>query len=208
MVGWLVVLALGAWSATVVVLGVRRDARAGEATIPISLGNMTDWHTVSLRVWSSGRYRLFVSTVNFDERFVGLAFQGEMQVMVRRPDGTSAFDQRFSSATMNHVMPHNYGDTTLADMTLEPARIRPWTVAVRVTRADTQFRGVRSEVKLWRERMDPGMGGLFTYVLIIPAVMFLLLAVWLSFVLARRGWRMPLVALLLITGAFFVWFMA
>jgi hypothetical protein len=81
MIGWAIVLTLGVWSATVVVLGVRRD-----------------------------------------------------------------------------LMPYNYGDTRLANIPIETARIRPWTVAVRVTRADPQFAGVSSEVKLWRDREDLGMG--------------------------------------------------
>lgn len=210
MVGWVIVLALGVWSATVVVLGVRRDTRAGEATIPLSLGETSDWRTASFRVWSDGRYTLFVSTVNFDRPRVGSKFRGEMQVVVRRPDRGTFLDQRFGPGTMDHLMPYNYGDTKLANMPIEAARIRPWTVAVRVTRADPQFAGVRSEVKLWRDRVDLGMGvgGLLTYVLIIPAIMLLLLAVFFSFVLARRGRTTPLVASLIITLAFLLAFMS
>ena len=37
------------------------------------------------------------------------------------------------------------------------------------------------------------MGGLIAYVLIIPAIVLLLLAIFLSGVLARRGQRAPLV---------------
>src|SRR5688572_21922282 len=206
MIGWAVVLTLGVWSATVVVLGVRRDARAGEVTIGLSLGEVSDWRTASFRVWGDGRYTLFVSTVNFDRPRVGSKFGGEMHIVVRRPDGGTFFDRRFGPGTMDHLMPYNYGDTTLANIPIETARIRSWTVAVRVTRADPQFAGVSSEVKLWRDREDLGMGGLLTYVLIVPAVMFLLLAVFFSFVLARRGRMLPFIASLTITLAFLVLF--
>jgi hypothetical protein len=207
MVAWAILLALGVWSATVVVLGVRRDTRAGEATIPLSLGDASHWRTASFRVWSDGRYTLFVSTVNFDQPRVGSKFRGEMHVVVRRPDGATFFDRRFGPGTMDHVMPYNYGDTKLASMPIETARIRPWTLAVRVTRADPQFAGVSSEVKLWRDRVDPGMGGVLPYVLIFPAIMLLLLALFFSFVLARRGRTAPLVVSLIITLAFFLAFL-
>jgi hypothetical protein len=204
--GWVFTLALGVSSAAVVVLGARRDARAGEATIHLSLGQASDWQTRSFRVWSDGHYSLFVSTVNFDQPRVGSKFSGELQVVVRQPDGAMLLDQRFGPETMDHRMPYNYGDTQLSNFPLGTARIRPWTVAVRVTRADPQFAGVASEVKLWRERVDPGMGGMLTYVLIFPAVMLLLLAVVLSAALARRGRKWPLVISLAVTVAFFAAF--
>jgi hypothetical protein len=204
--GWVLTLAIGVSSAAVVVRGARRDARAGEATIQLSLGHASDWQTRSFRVWSDGQYTLFVSTVNFDQPRVGSKFSGEMQVVVRQPDGTTLLDQRFGPETMDHRMPYNYGDTQLSNLPLGAARIRPWTVAVRVTRADPQFAGVASEVKLWRERVDPGMGGMLTYVLIVPAVMLLLLAVVLSAALARRGRKWPLAISLVVTVAFFAAF--
>ena len=200
--GWLLTLALGVSSAAVVVQGARRDMRSGEATIHLSLGQASDWETRSFRVWSDGQYRLFVSTVNFDHPRVGLKFNGELQVVVRRGDGTTLLDQRFGPETMDHRIPYNYGDARLGNLTLGKARIRPWAVSVRVTRADPQFAGVASEVKLWRERVDPGMGGMLTYVLILPALVLLLLAIVLSGALARRGRRWPLAISLAATGAF------
>lgn len=200
--GWLITLVLGVSSAAVVVRGSWRDTRAGEATIPLSLGQASDYQTTSFRAWSDGQYRLFVSTVNFDRSRVGSRFSGEIQVEVRRPDGTVLLDQRFGPDTIDHRMPYNYGDTQLRSLPIGAARIRPWTVAVRVTRADPQFAGVRSELKLWRERVDPGMGGMLTYVLIIPAFMLLLLAIVLAFALARRGRTAPLVISLVAAIAF------
>jgi hypothetical protein len=140
--GWLLTLALGVSSAAVVVHGARPDVRSGEATIHLSLGQASAWQTSSFRVWSDGQYRLFVSTVNFDRPRVGLKFNGELQVVVRRGDGTTLLDQRVNPETTDHRIPYNYGDTRLGNLTLEKARIRPWTVAVR--RADTEARRLDS----------------------------------------------------------------
>jgi hypothetical protein len=170
----------------------------------LSLGETSDWRTASFRVWSAGRYTLFLSTVNFDRTRVGSRFRGEVEVLVRGPTGAMFFEQRFSAVTIDHTMPYNYGDAKFAEMRLAPARIRRWTVAVRVTRADPQFAGVRSELKLWRDRVDPGMGGLIAYVLIIPAIMLLSFAMLLSFVLARRGRTAPVVVSSTVALAFFL----
>lgn len=208
LIGWALVFVLGVAIATPVALGVRRDARAGEVTIPVSLGEASAPQTQSFRVWNAGSYNLVISTVNFDRARVGSKFTGEVRIVLRRPDGDTLLDRRFDGATFAHSMPFNYGDAKLATISLDAARIRPWTVSVEVTRADPSLAGVRSEVKLWRERTDPGMGGMITYVLIFPAIVFLLLAVVLSGVLLRRGRTVPLVLSVVAAGAFFVavWF--
>ena len=208
LIGWMLVFVLGVVIATPVALGVRRDTRAGEVTIPVSLGEATAMQTQAFRAWTAGSYNLFISTVNFDQARVASKFSGEVRIVVRRPGGDTLLDRRFGGATFAHSMPFNYGDTRLATIPLDAARIRPWTVSVEVTRADPSFAGVRSEVKLWRERPDLGMGGMITYVLIFPAIVFLLLAVVLSGVLLRRGRTVPLVLSVVAAGAFFVavWF--
>lgn len=208
LIGWALVFAIGVAIATPVALGVRRDTRAGEVTVPVSLAEVAAPQTRSFRVWTAGSYNLFVSTVNFDQARVGAKFNGEIRVVVRRPGGDTLLDRRFGPTAFAHSMPYNYGDAKLASIPLDAARIRPWTVSIEVTRADPSFTGVRSEVKLWRERTDLGMGGMITYVLIFPAIVFLLLAVVLAIVLLRRGRRVPLAMSVVAAGAFFlaVWF--
>jgi hypothetical protein len=199
-----VVFALGTVIATPVALGLRRDNRAGEVTIPISLGEASAPQTHSFRVWNAGSYNLFISSVNFDQSRVGAKFSGELAVAIRHSDGTTLFERRFHPDTIDHRMPFNYGDAKLAVVPIAAARIRPWTMSVQVTRADPQFGGVRSELKFWRERADPGMGGMITYVLIFPAIMFLLLAVVLAIVLLQRGRTVPLALSIAAAGAFFL----
>ena len=206
--GWALVFLLGVAIATPVALGLRRDTRAGEVNLPLSLGEASAPQTRSFRVWATGSYNLFLSSVNFDQSRVGAKFRGELEVAIRHPDGRTFFERRFNPDTIDHRMPYNYGDAKLAVLPIAAARIRPWTLSVQVTRADRQFAGVRSELKLWRERADPGMGGMITYVLILPAIVFLLLAVVLAIVLLRRGRTVPLALSVVACGGFFlaVWF--
>lgn len=202
---WVAAIALAGLSAGTFISGIRRDTRAGEPTIHTALAAASAWTTVPFRVWRPGRYTLFVSTVNHDPARVGRRFEGELEVVVRRPGGQVFYEQRFQGDAIAHAIPDNYGDAVLARMDLEPARIRRWTVAVRVTRPDPQFAGLSSAVKLWSERPDPGMGGLANYVMIVPAMVFAVVALLVALPLARRGSRGPLV----VTGGglllFLVW---
>jgi hypothetical protein len=208
LIGWALVFVLGVAMATPVALGLRRDTRAGEVTVPLSLSEVSTPQTRSFRVWNAASLSLFISSVNFDQSRVGSKFRGELQVAIRHPDGTTFFDRTFNPDTIDHRVPYNYGDTKLALLPIAAARIRPWTLSVQVTRADPQFAGVRSELKFWRERADPGMGGMVIYVLIFPAFILLLLAVVLAFVLRRRGRTVPLAMSAVAAGTFFlaVWF--
>lgn len=194
---WVAAIALAALSGSMFISGIRRDMRAGEPTIHTTLAAPSDWTTVPFRVWRGRSYTLFVSTVNHDPSRVGRRFDGELEVVVRRPDGRVFFENRFQGGAIPHEIPDNYGDAVLARMDLEPAWIRRWTVAVRVSRPDPEFTGLRSEVKLWSERRDPGMGGLVNYVMIIPAMFFAAIALLVALPLARRGSRTPLI----VTGA-------
>ena len=194
---WVVAVALSALSAGVFVSGIRRDTRAGEPTMHTTLAAASDWTTVPFRVWRGRSYRLFVSTVNHDPARVGRRFEGELEVVVRRPDGRVFYENRFEGDAIPHEIPDNYGDLVLARMDLDPAWVRQWTVAMRVSRPDPRFAGLRSEVKLWSERADPGMGGLANYVMIVPAMVFAAVALLVALPLARRGSRAPRV----VTGA-------
>ena len=103
------------------------------------------------------------------------------------------YERRFAGDAIPHEIPSNYGDAVLARVELEPAWIRRWTGAARVSRPDPQFAGLRSELKLWRERPDPGMGGLANYVMIIPARFFSVVALLVALSLARRGSRVRII---------------
>ena len=201
---WIVSITLGIATASVFVAGVRRDNRAGEPTVGISLGAQSGWIETPFRVWRDADYRLFISTVTHDTSRVGTLFTGQFHVLLRGPDGTTRFEGEIPSSTIEHALPNGYGDTEIAVLPLTRSVVRRWTLAVRVARADQRFSGVRSEVKLWRQRDDPGMGGLINYVMIFPAMVFMLLALTVSVPLASRGWKTPLVLSLISALALFV----
>lgn len=68
---------------------------------------------------------------------------------------------------------------------------RQWTLKARVLKPDSRFKSVYTEVKFWKNRYDPGMGGLINYAMIIPAGIFLALAFFASLSLAAKGSRAP-----------------
>src|SRR5687768_3526157 len=99
LVGWALVFALSVTTAVPVALGLRRDTRAGEVTVPLLLGEVSPPQTRSFRVWHAASVNLFISTVNFDQSRVGSKFRGELHVVIHRPDGTTFFERRFNPET-------------------------------------------------------------------------------------------------------------
>jgi hypothetical protein len=193
-VAWAVSMALAVVCAGVFAAGVARDNRAGEPTLEMSFSMPGDWSRVPFRVRRAGTYRLFVSTVNHDPQRVGAPFSGQLEVMISRPDGTPFYSGRFEGAAIRHTVPDNYGDAELARVDLDASLAGTWILAVRVAEPSPAFAGLRSQVKLWREREDPGMGGLINYVMIVPATLFAMLGLLLALPLARRGIYWPILA--------------
>ncbi len=79
-----------------------------------------------------------------------------------------------------------------------------WTLKARVLDADPKFSTAFTDIKLWKVRPDPGMGGLINYVMIIPAGIFMLVAFVASLVLAKQGARSALMVTLIGGVACFV----
>ena len=176
--------------------GILRDSRAGEPVVQIDLSSAGDWIVVPFRVWGAGIYKLFVSSVNHDSTFVGLPLAADFEIAVIDPRGKILFQQVYPAGSTGHVLPRNYGDTTLSTLELDDWPLRQWILKARVLRADPRFKTARTEVKLWKNRYDPGMGGLVNYVMIIPAGVFLVFAFIAALPLAAAGFKVPLVATL------------
>jgi hypothetical protein len=67
------------------------------------------------------------------------------------------------------------------------------TLSARVIEADPRFAGVRTNVHLRRRQYDPGMGGMMNYVMLVPGILFLVIALGLGANMSGRGWgRGPL----------------
>jgi hypothetical protein len=142
-----------------------------------------------------------ISSVNHDPQHVGIPLRGEFEVRVVKPDGNPIRRQVFGPTT-GHRVPDNYGDVTLAVFDLDDWPLRSWHFEVKVINPDPNFRTTRTEVKLRKQRYDPGMGGLMNYVMMIPAALFLALAFLASLPLAKGGSRAPLIMTVLALSGF------
>ncbi|MGQ0704105.1 MAG: hypothetical protein ACT4PM_13315 [Gemmatimonadales bacterium] len=183
-----------------VAAGLIRDTRAGEPVLAIDLSQRSDWNAIRFRPWRTGNYRLFLSTVNFDSTHLGAPFGGMLETEVLNEAGQPVFRRRYGGGETGHVLPWNYGDQVLATLPIPRSVFHRWTLAVRIPEGDPRFNGATSELKLWRERNDPGMGGLVNYALSIPAGLFLVAALVLSVVIAGRGPHWPLIVSLVPLG--------
>lgn len=191
---WGVLFTLGALCAGVFVQGVLRDHRVGEPVLDINLGAQSQWLITPFRVFGDGDYRLILSSVNHNPGLVGRPFDGRLEVQVRDPDGRLVLDRLYNSAELNYRVPSNYGDRVLNLLSLAGWPLRSWELRAKIADGDDDFQTVRSELKLWKERYDPGMGGMINYVMIFPAVLFLSFAFLVALPLFKSGTRFPLIS--------------
>ncbi len=203
-IAWAFCFALSILFVLIFAQGVIRDMRVGEPVLRVDLSSRSDWVSRQFRILRPGTYNLFISTVNHDERFVGEPLAGAFEVAVIAPDGKEFFQRHFSGDTTDHVLPRNYGDSKLATLELDSSLRSRWTLKARVLDADPKFSTAFTDIKLWKVRSDPGMGGLINYVMIIPAGIFMLVAFVASLVLAKQGARSALMVTLIGGVACFV----
>ena len=200
---WIASFTLALSCMVVFIQGVLRDNRAGEPVIQIDLSAVTDWVSVPFRVWGKDTYTLFISSVNHDPKFVGVPLAADFEVAIIAPDGKVFLRQVYSAGSVNHTLPSNYGDSRLGTLELNGRPFRQWTLKARVLKPDPRFKTAYTEVKFWKNRYDPGMGGLINYVMIIPAGILLVLAFFTSLSLAAKGPRAPV--FITLTGGVIFW---
>lgn len=191
---WIATFGLAVFCAAIVVKGVLRDRRTGEPVLAIDLARLSDWASTRFRVWGEGRYLLFISSVNWDSTFVGTSLDAAIEVAVIDPAGHPVFARVFPPGSTDHVLPMNYGDSRLAEVPLNDWPVRQWTLKARVLTPDERFRTARTQVKFWKQRYDPGMGGMMNYLMIVPAGVLMVLAFATALSLFRSGRRIPMVA--------------
>lgn len=193
---------------TIFVLGVLRDRRIGEPVLRIDLSSTSDWVSTPFRVWGSGTHTLFISSVNHDPKFIGAELAADFEVSIADSDGVRFFHQVYASGSTGHVLPSNYGDSKLGSFKLDDWPLRSWMLRARVLRPDPRFKTAQTQIKFWKDRYDPGMGGLMNYVMIIPALVFLVLSFLVSLALARKGSRTPIFLTVVCSVAFLGVFVA
>ena len=203
-VSFFLAVLLGAISAQ----GILHSIRAGEPAVPIDLSTTSEWKSASFRVWGRGTYKLFISSVNHDTKFVNVPLAGDFEVAVVDSSGRPVFENIYSAGSTDHALPSNYGDSQLSLIAINDWPLRKWTLKARVLKGDPRFNTAHTEVKFWKERYDPGMGGMVYFVLIFPAIIFLLIAIAVSLCLAAKGPKWPLYASLMCAVAFVALFVA
>jgi hypothetical protein len=182
--------------------GLMRDHYTGDPVAKIDPQVRTDWISVPFHVWGKGSYDLRISSVNHDPVPVGRLFEGKMQVRIKDPDGRLVFEKLYEAGMTSHRVPNNYGDSQLALISLNAWPLRSWRLEVRVTEGDPAFTTTQTDIRLRKQRDDPGMGGLMNYAMIVPGTIFLLLAFFLSLPLLQSGNRWPLITTATMSIAF------
>lgn len=205
---WALSMALALASMAVFVQGILRDHRTGEPVLEVDLSSQGDWRTVPFRVWGSGTYRLFISSVNHNPQLAGARLEGDFEISVVDPEGKIFFHRAYAAGAANHVLTNDYSDSQLEKLALADWPLRAWILKARVLRPDSRFKTAHTQVKLWKERYDPGMGGLMNYVMIIPAGFFLLLSFLASLGLAANSSRAPLIVTFVFGLIFLAFFIA
>lgn len=195
---WALAFTLAAACFAVLLQGVARDMRWGEPAIPVDFSKASGWQSESFRVWGEDTYTLFVSSVNHDPEYVGRHLTADFRVRILGADDQPVLDRLYRGETLNHKVPQGYGDVRLALLNVKGKPWRPGTLQVSVREPDPAFRTTRSEIKLWKERPNAGMGGLANYVMMVPGGIMLILSLVLASVLAARGRKWPLIATILL----------
>jgi hypothetical protein len=142
--------------------------------------------------------------VNHDPASVGRPFGGALEVRIIDPDDRITFERNYPAGSTEHRVPMNYGDKLLEEFVLESRPLRSWRLQVRVADGDPDFVTARTEISLRKQRYDPGMGGLVNYVMIVPAGIFLFVALLFALPLGKAGNPYPLIATVLASVAFLI----
>lgn len=192
-IAWAVTFALSLVCAGVFVYGMVRDTRPFDPVLRVDLSAPSDWISAPFRVWGDEEYVLLIRSVNHDPARSGRPLTAAFDVRVLTPDGEPVLERSYAAGQTGHAIPNGYGDARLGSLRLSDWPLRPWVLQVRVTEPDPAFAAVPTDVELYENRSDPGMGGLVSYAMFFPAAGLMLLALIVAIPLARHGSRLPLI---------------
>ena len=199
---WSISFLLALGSGAIFIQGLMRDYYTGDPVVRFDPRQKTDWIAASFRVWGQGSYALRISSVNHNPDPVGRLLESEFEVLVTDPHENTVLRKTYRPGSIEHRVPNNYGDTLLETLELNDLPTRSWRLLVRVIKADPNFVTSQTELKLRKQRYDPGMGGLMNYAMIVPAGLFLVVAMISSLLLAKGGTFTPLVLTAVVSSAF------
>jgi hypothetical protein len=173
---------------------IRADGGHWDAVVPLTLAQATDWAEARLRTFRGGHFRVWLSTVGFDETNKGQFFTGRVDIVVHDPSGVEKFVGSVGDKGVNLAKTVNSGWAQVGDLDIPAAWFRPWILRARVAAGDDNFNGMTAQVILRKVRPELGMGGMVFYVLVFPAVALAILSLFLSIILLTRGYRWPAAA--------------
>lgn len=188
---WLCSTVIGFYAAFVALSEIRTDEGRWDAVIPLQLAQATNWSETRLRTREGGAFRVWLSTVGFDEKNTGRPFAGRVDIVVYDPSGREQFAGGVGGEGATLFKTVNSGWAKVGEIKISAAWLKPWVLRARVTAGDENFRGMDASVILRKVRPEIGMGGLIFYVLVFPAVALVLLSIFLAFGLFTRGLRWP-----------------
>lgn len=191
-VGWALAFGLSLACFVALLAGIARDARWGEPTIPLDFSEVSGWQSESFRVWGEETYNLRLSSVNHDPEYAGRFLAADFRIRILGADDQSVLDRLYRGETLDHSVPQGYSDLLLARLDVRGKPWRPGKIQVRVSEPDPAFKTTRSELKLWKERPNVGMGGLINYALMVPGGVLWVVSLVLAALLAGRHSRWPL----------------
>jgi hypothetical protein len=145
---------------------IRADGGHWDAVVPLNLAQATDWADARLRTFRGGHFRVWLSTVGFDETNKGQFFTGRVDIVVRDPSGVEKFVGSVGANGVNLAKTVNSGWAQVGDLDIPAAWFRPWILRARVAAADENFNGMTAQVILRKVRPELGMGGMIFYVLV------------------------------------------
>ncbi len=182
---WLLALLAGLFCAGLFFQGLIRDKRIGDPDVRLELSRPSSGARRFLP-WRGGWHDLAVSSVNHAPPF-GQVFQGKVEITLSDGSGNNVIERSFDSSDA-HARPSNMTWTALDSVSIDRSLLERMTLSARVIEADTQFAGVRTNVHLRRRQYDPGMGGMVNYIMLLPGILFLVIALGLGANMSGRGW--------------------
>lgn len=182
---WLLALLAGLFCGGLFLQGVIRDNRIGDPDVSLDLSRPAGGSREFLP-WRGGWHDLAVSSVNHSPPF-GPLFQGRVEIRLTDGSGEHVIKRSFDRSSA-HARPSNMTWTALDSVSIGRSLLERMTLSARVIEPDPQFAGVTTNVHLRRRQYDPGMGGMVNYIMLLPAVLFLVIALGLGANMSGRGW--------------------
>jgi|GEM_PF-2621622 len=183
---WGLLQLVGLVCAGIFVSGVVRNAGTKDIVVPLDLSQAAGPRQVAFRLWHSGRYTLYLTTVNHDPTFVGEPFAGSMRVRLTDANHATVVDRTFGEETI-HRIPANMEWTTLQVLEIDRTSVRPWLLEASVLRPDSRFAGMFSRVLLKKYEADEGWSALVALAMSVPAAVLSFFALVLAVAVQVRG---------------------